>query len=72
MDVAAHALLLGEDWRRVLAMERGELDALVESAVWQRASDLRHERDKALATMIGNAMNGARTLDGRGTGTSTR
>ena len=65
MDLAAHALNLGEDWRAVLAMDRDEIEDFVESVVWQRAIDLRHERDKSLAAMIANAVNGARSLDGR-------
>ncbi len=63
VDVAAHALLLGEDWRRVLDMDRGELDELVESAVWERASEMRFERDERLAVMIGNEL--AKRLSGK-------
>ncbi len=54
--MAAHALNLGQDWREVLEMDRGELDALVESVVWQRASDLRHEEHKRLASLIAHAL----------------
>lgn len=54
MDVAAHALLLGDDWRRVLDIDGGELDELVESAVRQRASDMQYDRDERLAVMIAN------------------
>jgi predicted butyrate kinase (DUF1464 family) len=50
--VAAHALNLGLDWREVLEIDRGELDQLVESAIWQRAADLKHEEQRAFARMI--------------------
>lgn len=55
-DAAAHALNLGQDWREVLSMDRGELDTLVESAVWQRAVDMRHDEQKTLASLIAHAL----------------
>jgi hypothetical protein len=45
-----------------------DTDELVQAAVMQHAVDLLHERDKALATMVANGVNGARTVDGRRSG----
>jgi hypothetical protein len=52
----------------VLADPPDDTDAIVEAAVLQRAIDLLHERDKALATMIANGIGGAKSVDGRRTG----
>jgi hypothetical protein len=71
VDAAAHALTLGLDWRSVIEDTSDEVELLVVSAVMQRAVDFQHERDKRLATMTGNAVNGVRSLDGRRTPSST-
>jgi hypothetical protein len=74
LDAAAHALLLGLDWRRMLDAPEDEVEVLVTQAVLQRALDLQHERDRRLATMVANGVNGARSVDGRrssATSTST-
>lgn len=71
LEVAAHARLLGEDWRAVLQRPDDDVDAVVSDAVLQRAIELQEERDRNLARRLSNAINGARTIDGRGGGTST-
>jgi hypothetical protein len=64
VEVAAHALNLGQDWRRVFN-DVDEVETIVESLVLQRAVDLRHEERRAFAQMVANAMSGARSIDGR-------
>jgi hypothetical protein len=74
VDAAAHALLLGvHDWCRVGfgasfedAQVTEELRQAATHAVLSLATRLQHRRDRALAIMTGNAVNGARSVDGRG------
>lgn len=71
IEVAAHARLLGEDWRAVLQRPADDVDAVMSDAVLQRAIELQEARDRNLAIRISNATSGARSVDGRAGGTST-
>lgn len=71
IEVAAHARLLGEDWRSTLDAVTDDVDRVIADAVLQRAVELQEQRDRNLAIRIANALSGARTIDGRGGGIST-
>lgn len=49
----------------------GEVHSLVRSAVMQRAVELQELRDRNLAVRIANGVNGARSIDGQSSGTTT-
>jgi hypothetical protein len=55
----------------VLEHPADDVDALISDAVLQRAVELQELRDRNLAVRIANAVNGARTVDGRAGGVST-
>lgn len=48
-----------------------ELRLAVTQAVMRKGLELQHRRDKGLATMVANGVNGARSVDGRGGSSSS-